>query len=244
MREYELTYLGSDEVLEKDLNKITGKVSELILAVDGRIKKEEIWGRRKLAYPIKKQNFANYITLWAELPATGVAKINQDLQSLSEILRHLLIIKTGGSEKIVVTKKDVVGDEELEAIIGDKSVEIVKGESKESYDLMAKRETEDEPDENKSKIKEEEEAKDKGKKTKTIAKEKSENETDKKTEPETTEKKKKTDKSEKKSTAAKPKKTTTKAKKEKKQTEQEETVEADRIKKLDEKLDELLTDDI
>lgn len=239
MRQYELTYLVSDEVLEKDLNKITGKVSEIISAAGGKVQKEEIWGRRKLSYPIQKQNFANYVTLWVELEGEKVAEINHELQVLTGVIRHLLIIKTAGSEKITVTKEDVVADEELEEVIGEKGVEIVKGETEESYDLMAKRETEKEEDEPKSEEKSETKA------------EKKEVKTDQKEDKSEKEeiKEEKIKKSVKKTAGVKTKskKTTPKADKPEKKTEKNEENtedEADRIKKLDEKLDELLGDDI
>ena len=63
MRKYELTYLISDNVPESDLNKVTGKINGYVTSLTGKILKEEIWGRRKLAYPIKKQDFATYVTI-------------------------------------------------------------------------------------------------------------------------------------------------------------------------------------
>lgn len=239
MREYELTYLVSDEVLENDLNKLTGKVSEIISAAQGKIKKEEIWGRRKLAYPIQKQNFANYVTLWIELPADQVTGINHELQIIPQVLRHLLIIKSASEEQIKVTKEDVVADEELEKVIGDKSVEIIAGETEESYDLMAKREQEEEKTEEivENKVTEVEEkapVTEKPKK-KRQAKSEEQKETEQSyaniiEESDTKTKKEKIKTTKTKKTAENPKKN--------------KEDEADRIKKLDEKLDELLKDDL
>jgi small subunit ribosomal protein S6 len=237
MREYELTYLVSDEVLESDLNKVTRKVSGFISNVGGKIKKEEIWGRRKLAYPIRKQNFANYITLWVGLPADQIASTNHELQVMSRVLRHLLIIKARDEEQRKITKEDIIEDEELEKVIGDKSVEIIAGETEESYNLMAKRESSEEEEEEErpetEKIKEDKEEKPKKKqktKDKEIkakeVKEGAEAIADKKVGKETKKVKE------------------SKVKKEVKKPAEKEDDEADRIKKLDEKLDELLKDDL
>jgi small subunit ribosomal protein S6 len=242
MREYELTYLVSDEVLESDLNRVTGKISDIILNAGGKIKKEEIWGRRKLAYPIRKQNFANYVTLWIELPANQLANINRELQIMSQILRHLLIIKSISEKQLKVTKEDVVANEELEKIIGDKSAEIIAGETEESYGLMAKRDSGEKDAETKSEI--EEIGKDKTEPTKKeeVTKEKIKIRQqpeikEEKIEEAGTVKEEDVEKKVKKTKVAKAKKVAEKP------VEKEED-EADRIKKLDEKLDELLGDDL
>ena len=74
MRQYELTYLVSDNVSESEITKVTGKIGGYISDEGGKVLKEESWGRRKLAYPINKQLFATYIYLnrlypTAHLPA-------------------------------------------------------------------------------------------------------------------------------------------------------------------------------
>ncbi|PIU24062.1 30S ribosomal protein S6, partial [Candidatus Berkelbacteria bacterium CG08_land_8_20_14_0_20_39_8] len=80
MREYELTYLVSDDVLEADLKKVSDKVAAFITDAEGKISKDESWGRRKLTYPINKQNFATYITLWFELDGQKLAEIDHEVK--------------------------------------------------------------------------------------------------------------------------------------------------------------------
>ena len=63
MRQYEMTYLISDKVNDSDLTAATGKINAIITNHGGKILGEDNWGRRKLAYPIAKQEFATYITL-------------------------------------------------------------------------------------------------------------------------------------------------------------------------------------
>ena len=93
MRQYELTYLISDNVPESDLNKVTGKVGGYVTSGSGKILKEEIWGRRKLAYPIKKQDFATYVTLNFEMPAEKVNEFEHNIFMSSKIVRHLMIVQ-------------------------------------------------------------------------------------------------------------------------------------------------------
>ncbi len=140
MRKYELTYLVSDSVPEKDLNKATGTVSGLISELGGKVDKEDIWGRRKLAYPIKKQDFATYVTLFFSLDASKCKEFERELHLNTSIIRQLLIVKELGSEKISLTSDEIAETKEIEEVIGgEKSFEAVEGMTEESRDLMAKR---------------------------------------------------------------------------------------------------------
>ena len=87
MRKYELTYLVSDVIPESDLNKVTGQVSGFVLEQGGTIVKEDIWGRRKLAYPILKQDFATYVTLYFELSADKVITFERDIKHVGGVVR-------------------------------------------------------------------------------------------------------------------------------------------------------------
>jgi len=140
MRQYELTYLISDNVPESDLNKVTGKVGGYVTSGGGKILKEEIWGRRKLAYPIKKQDFATYVTLNFEIPAEKVNEFEHNIFMSSKIVRHLMIVQDYGSEELTLTAEDVAVTEDITKVTGgEKSFEAVVGETEESKDLMAVR---------------------------------------------------------------------------------------------------------
>lgn len=149
MRQYELTYLISDNVLESEINKVTGKVGGFLGEYGGKILKEEIWGRRKLAYPIKKQNFATYITMNIELPKEKVKEFEHEVRVTENIIRQILLVKDLGQEKIELTREDIAEAKDIEEVIGsEKSFEVVEGETDESRNLMQKRDKEGVTDKN------------------------------------------------------------------------------------------------
>ena len=151
MRKYELTYLVSDVVPENDLNKVTGKVTNFVAELGGKVTKEDIWGRRKLAYPIKKQDFATYITLYFQLPADKAIEFEKDLRHIDGIIRQLMMVKDYDEEGISLTAEEIAGTEDISAVIGgEKSFEAVVGETEESKKLMSKREAEETIEEEKA----------------------------------------------------------------------------------------------
>ncbi|MFA5157689.1 MAG: 30S ribosomal protein S6 [Patescibacteria group bacterium] len=257
MREYELTYLVSDDVPEIELKKVTDKVAGMITSDGGKVTKEESWGRRKLAYPIGKQTFATYITVWFETEADKIAPLDHELRVYPQVIRHLATLKVQKSEEIKVTKEDIVDTSEVEGVIGEKSFEVVEGETEASKDLMAVRETSEDDTEDKADQAEEiidETVKEDKLEVKTedvIAQDK----------PKRTRKTKIVAEEEIKEPVSEPKidlpasaeaqlmQAGAKVKKTKKpavekQPEEPKEEEAERIKKLDEKLDELLKDDL
>lgn len=98
MKEYELTVLLHPD-LEIDLEKPLAKVEQIVTENGGKIVKKDNWGKRKLAYPIRKEDFAVYVYYEIELPAAGVLKVNNTFNITDEVLRFLLVGKDPRAEK-------------------------------------------------------------------------------------------------------------------------------------------------
>jgi small subunit ribosomal protein S6 len=90
VKEYELVVLYHPD-LEVDIKSATDKVAKIIEGAKGEIVSEDDWGRRRLAYPIKKQNFAIYRVYDLKLPAVGPKVISDALNITDEVLRFLLV---------------------------------------------------------------------------------------------------------------------------------------------------------
>lgn len=90
MKDYELIVLVHPD-LEVDIEAPLTKVRTLITSNGGTITKEENWGKKKLAYKIKKQDFAVYVYLEAALPAESLIKISNNLNISDDVLRYLLV---------------------------------------------------------------------------------------------------------------------------------------------------------
>ena len=90
MKDYELTVLVHPD-FESDLEKALDKVRGLVAANGGEIVKEDNWGKKKLAYAIKGQDFAIYVAMDVKLPAAAPLKISNTLNITDEVLRYLLV---------------------------------------------------------------------------------------------------------------------------------------------------------
>lgn len=90
MKDYELTVLIHPD-FESDLEKALDKVRGLVAVNGGEIVKEDNWGKKKLAYAIKGQDFAIYVAMDVKLPAAAPLKISNTLNITDEVLRYLLV---------------------------------------------------------------------------------------------------------------------------------------------------------
>jgi small subunit ribosomal protein S6 len=88
-RDYELVVLLHPD-LEIDLEKPLEKLRKIVADNKGEITKEDNWGKRKLAYTIKKEDFAVYVCFDVTLPADAVKKLQSVLNITDEVLRYLL----------------------------------------------------------------------------------------------------------------------------------------------------------
>ena len=89
MAQYEIAVLF-DQGLEIDLEKATAKVEKIFTANGGKVTNTDNWGKRKLAYPIKGQEFAIYVFYTVEMDGAGVQKINDTLNITDEVVRFLI----------------------------------------------------------------------------------------------------------------------------------------------------------
>ena len=87
---YELTVLIHPD-LEANLDDALSKVKNIITEAGGKIEKENIWGKKKLAYQINREVFAVYIYFEVALPPEAPIVISNTLNITEEVLRYLLV---------------------------------------------------------------------------------------------------------------------------------------------------------
>lgn len=90
MKEYELTVLIHPD-LEADLDTPLTKVRSIITEAGGTMSREDNWGKKKLAYPINRQEFAIYVYMDVELPTDAPLKISNTFNITDEVIRYLLV---------------------------------------------------------------------------------------------------------------------------------------------------------
>ncbi|HCP60157.1 MAG TPA: 30S ribosomal protein S6 [Dehalococcoidia bacterium] len=91
LRDYELILIVSPDVGDDALDTTIDNISRLITGKGGTIANVERWGRRKLAYPIKRSMEGNYVVVQFKLGTALTKELEANLKISEEVLRHLLI---------------------------------------------------------------------------------------------------------------------------------------------------------
>jgi small subunit ribosomal protein S6 len=94
MYDYELVAIISPEVDEEGLSKIVDKVTQSINSRGGVVEEIKDWGRRKLAYPVRKFMDADYILARFKLMPASVKELKREISASGDILRYL-VVKVG-----------------------------------------------------------------------------------------------------------------------------------------------------
>jgi small subunit ribosomal protein S6 len=89
VNQYEVAILF-DPGLEIDLEKATSRVEKIFADNGGKVVSTDNWGKRKLAYPINRQESAIYVFYTLEMPGESVKKVESVLNITDEVIRFLI----------------------------------------------------------------------------------------------------------------------------------------------------------
>jgi small subunit ribosomal protein S6 len=89
MTQYEIAVLYHPD-LEVDLTKAEDRVKKIVTDNGGKIISTDNWGKRKLAYNIKRNEHAVYVFYSVEMPNENVQKVESALNITDEVIRFLI----------------------------------------------------------------------------------------------------------------------------------------------------------
>jgi small subunit ribosomal protein S6 len=90
LRNYELVLVVSPEVGDEGLPTTVDRVNGYIQERGGEVKQVDQWGKRRLAYPIRKQAEGYYVVTQFALEPQAVRALEGSLELTEEVLRHLV----------------------------------------------------------------------------------------------------------------------------------------------------------
>ena len=93
MRTYDLVFVVRPDITDQDIGTVRTDVQNHIAALDGTVDKEDIWGKRQLAFEIKDFTEGVYTLIVTKLPPEGVKTLNDRLKIDERIIRHSITLK-------------------------------------------------------------------------------------------------------------------------------------------------------
>lgn len=93
MREYEVVLIVHPDLDSSAFDGVVERVQEWIQEEGGRVDKTDVWGKKQLAYPIRKKNEGQYVLLDAQMPPTAISDVERNLNLLEPVMRYMITAK-------------------------------------------------------------------------------------------------------------------------------------------------------
>jgi small subunit ribosomal protein S6 len=106
MGQYETAFLISPTLEEEETEKIITQMAEVISKKKGKMIKEDRWGKRRLAYQIKKHDEAFYVFFHYEGDSAIPNELERRFKQSEEILRFLTV-KKESKENVRKKRKEI-----------------------------------------------------------------------------------------------------------------------------------------
>lgn len=91
-RQYELVYVLQPQLDESGVNSFDGRVCDVITAQGGSDIATEVWGKRTLAYPIKKKETGYYVVANFQAEPAQLPEFERAIKLDDGVLRHLVVV--------------------------------------------------------------------------------------------------------------------------------------------------------
>jgi small subunit ribosomal protein S6 len=91
MHNYEVIFIVHPELDENATSGVVEKVKGWITDSGGSVEKVDFWGRRRMAFSIRKQREGQYVLFFAQMKPTYTAELERSLRFLEPVLRHSII---------------------------------------------------------------------------------------------------------------------------------------------------------
>jgi len=91
MSVYETLFIALPSLTDEEVDKLVEKITSTIESQEGKIRKIDKWGKRVLAYPIKKLNEGIYVLIEFELEKAKVNEVDRRMKLDENIIRHIIV---------------------------------------------------------------------------------------------------------------------------------------------------------
>lgn len=93
MRQYETGFVLSPGLSEEETEGFIKQMAEVIAQKKGRMVKQDVWGKRRLAYPIRRFHEGTYVFFLYEGPGDVSQELERRFKQTDSVIRFLTVLK-------------------------------------------------------------------------------------------------------------------------------------------------------
>ncbi len=90
-KKYEIMLVWQPELLEAALDKKLKEFEDFLAENGGKVDQKENWGKKQLAYRIKRFDKGIYVNYLVELPSNTLSELDNYLRIHTDVIRHLVL---------------------------------------------------------------------------------------------------------------------------------------------------------
>ncbi len=121
MRSYQSVLILKPDIEEPRVDDVLEKIEDFIKSNGGAILKTEKWGKKRLAYRVKKSRFGIYLNLYHTLEPSGVVHLEKKYKLFDLIIKFMVISLADDELERALGRKEEAEEEtsETTSIKGD-----------------------------------------------------------------------------------------------------------------------------
>lgn len=115
MRSYQSVLILKPDIEEPRVDEALGKIGEFIKSNGGACLKTEKWGKKRLAYRVKKNRFGIYLNIYHTLEPSGVIDLEKKYKLYDLIIKFMVVYLPDDELERAMDREDREDDEKATA---------------------------------------------------------------------------------------------------------------------------------
>ena len=136
MKTYETIVVIDSLLKNEEIDEIINKVERVISNNGGKIVSNERWGKKRLAYEIKRRQYGYYVEIVFEAPPNLIRILEREYRLEENILRYLSIhldknaleLRAQQTQSKDAAQEDVAADPDSKKVEPDEEISVLKEE--------------------------------------------------------------------------------------------------------------------
>lgn len=91
MRKYEITFIAHPDLDADAFKQLTEQVQGWVKDNGGSVEKTDVWGKKKLAYAVKKQTEGQYVLLHVNMAPAGTSQLEKQFRLQESVMRFMIV---------------------------------------------------------------------------------------------------------------------------------------------------------
>jgi small subunit ribosomal protein S6 len=93
LRQYETGFVLSPALSEEEITQFLQQMAEIVAQKKGRMVKQDVWGKRRLAFPIKRFQEGVYVFFTFDGPGDVAAELERRFKQTDAVIRFMTVVK-------------------------------------------------------------------------------------------------------------------------------------------------------